>query len=58
MENYGGLIELCVVFGFALAWAALELLGWRMDKEREAQKGSAGQHETSSSERARHPERQ
>jgi len=36
-----GLIELAVVFGFALAWAILELYCLRLDKKRQQEKDSA-----------------
>jgi hypothetical protein len=36
-----GLIELFVVFGFAIGWGILELVCLRMDKKRERQREAA-----------------
>lgn len=36
--NWLGLLELLIVFGFALGWGVLELVALRLDKKREASK--------------------
>jgi hypothetical protein len=38
MEGYLGFIEFVVVALFALAWGALELVGRRLDRKKEAER--------------------
>ena len=38
MEGYLGFIEFFVVALFALAWGALELVGRRLDRKKEAER--------------------
>jgi hypothetical protein len=63
MESFGGLIELLVVFGFALGWGVLELLGHYLNRQSVAAPQGADdavrcKSVQSSPESAGHPERQ
>jgi hypothetical protein len=38
--NWLGLLELLIVFGFALGWGVLELVALRLDKKRETREST------------------